>query len=185
MAIEGKIDNNNDGVPETTFEFHNLGDALYKTVTLTGIKTAENGVLHVTFVVDYAQLFKNMAMTGNLIQHGGASMNIAMMNNAANQNFLAIAATSATNEVLANSMNIKASPNPASTETLLEYNLPASGALTLMLTNTLGQTVRTNTGLSAIGTLRLEIAALPEGVYQYTFYDNGNLLARKQLVIKH
>jgi len=185
MAIEGKIDNNNDGVPETTLEFHNLGDALYKTVTLSGIRMAENGVLHLHFVLDYAQLFKNMAMTGNLIQHGSASMNISMMNNAANQNFVAMSSTSATHEVLANSLNIKASPNPANAETLLEFELPATGSLTMLLTNTLGQTVRSLNGISASGSLRLQTADLAEGIYQYAFYDNGNLMARKQLLVKH
>jgi hypothetical protein len=185
MAIEGKVDNNGDGVPETNFEFHNLGDALYKTIELTSTVDAENGVVHLHFVLDYAQLFKNMAMTGNLIQHGSATMNAAMMNNAATENFLTMATVTATHEVEINSLNIKASPNPANTETLLEYTLPSAAALDLLLTNTLGQTVRSYTGLSASGTVRLESAALPEGVYQYVFYENGNLLARKQLVVKH
>lgn len=185
MAIEGKVDNNGDGIPETAFEFHNLGDALYKTLELTGMKDASNGVLHLHFVIDYAQLFKNMAMTGNLIQHGSAAPNISMMNNAATQNFIVLPALSATHEVEVNSLNIKASPNPANAETMLEYTLPASGGLTLVLTNTLGQKVRSLTGLTAYGTVRLETATLSEGIYQYAFYQNGNLLARKQLVVKH
>jgi hypothetical protein len=185
MAIEGKVDNNNDGVPETVFEFHNLGDALYKTVTLSGMRVAENGVLHLHFVLDYAQLFKNMAMTGNLIHHGSATMNINMMNNAANQNFLAMSSVSATHEVLANSANIKASPNPANTETLLTYELPASDLLTMTVSNSLGQTVLSLNGMPALGSFRLQTADLSAGIYQYAFYENGNLLARKQLVVKH
>ncbi|MFN0035209.1 MAG: MbnP family protein [Saprospiraceae bacterium] len=185
MVLEGKVDNNNDGVPETAFEFHNLGDALYKTLELTGMKEAENGALHLHFVLDYAQLFKNLAMTGNLIQHGSASLNVTVMNNAATQNFVRMPTVSATHEVLANSLNVKASPNPAGAETLVEYALPAAGLLDLTLNNTLGQTLRRLTGLSASGSLRLETAALPEGIYQYAFYENGKLLARKQLVVKH
>jgi hypothetical protein len=185
MAIEGKVDNNGDGVPESTFEFHNLGDALYKSIQLTGITAAENGVLHLHFVLDYAQLFKNIAMAGNLIHHGSATMNTAMMNNGATQGFVTMATVTASQEVEINSLNIKASPNPANVETNLQYTLPASAAIDLMLTNTLGQTVSTYTGLPASGTLPLHTAALPEGIYQYAFYENGNLLARKQLVIKH
>ena len=185
MAIEGKVDNNGDGIPETSFEFHNLFDELYRTLELTGIKDAENGVLHLHFVLDYAQLFKNLSMTGNLIQHGKAVLNITMMNNAATQNFIVLPTVSATHEVEANSLHIKAFPNPANTETLLEYTLPGDRSLELSLINTLGQTVRTITGLSASGLVRLETAILPEGIYQYAFYENGNLLARKQLVVKH
>ncbi len=185
MAIEGKIDNNGDGVPETVFEFHNLSDALYKNLELTGVKTAENGVLHLHFVIDYAQLFKDMAMTGNLLQHGAAAPNIAMMNNAATQNFVMMQSVSATHDVTANSVNIKAMPNPANAETLVEYAIPAAGLLDFTLTNTLGQTVRSYRALAASGTVRVETRALPEGIYQYAFYDNGNLLGRKQLVVKH
>lgn len=185
MAIEGKVDNNGDGVPETSFEFHNLFDELYKSLELTGTKEAENGVLHLRFILDYAQLFKNMALTGSLIQHGKFASNVAMMNNATTQNFVMMAITSATHEVEANSLNIKTSPNPANTETMLEYTLPASGSLNLMLTNTLGQTVRSFSGLSASGTVRLETASLSEGIYLYAFYENGHLLARKQLMVKH
>jgi hypothetical protein len=185
MAIEGMVDNNNDGVPETLFEFHNLGDALYKTVELTGQQDAANGVLHLHFVLDYIQLFKNMAMTGTLIQHGSAAINNTMMTNAATQNFIAMAAVSATQQVESNSLNIKAMPNPANAETILEYNLPATGAISMNLTNALGQTVRTFSDLSAAGNVRLETAALPEGIYQYSFYENGSLLARKQLIVKH
>lgn len=185
MAIEGMVDNNGDGVPETAFEFHNLGDALYKTLELTGMKEASNGVLHLHFVIDYAQLFKNMTMTGNLIQHGSATPNINMMNNAATQNFIVLPALSATHELEVNSLNIKASPNPSNAETILEFTLPASDGLEMVLTNILGQTVRNLTGLPAAGTIRLETATLSEGIYQYAFYQNGNLLARKQLVVKH
>ncbi len=185
MAIEGKVDNNGDGVPETSFEFHNLFDELYRSLELTGTKTAENGVLHVHFVLDYVQLFKNMAMTGSLIQHGKFAPNIAMMNNAATQNFIVMPTASATHEVETNSLNIKASPNPANAETILEYSLPASGSLELTLTNTLGQTVRSLHGLSVSGTVRVETTTLSEGIYQYAFYENGKLLARKQLVVKH
>ncbi len=185
MAIEGKVDNNGDGVPETSFEFHNLFDELYRSLDLTGIKEAENGVLHLHFVLDYAQLFKNMAMTGSLIQHGKFAPNVSMMNNAATANFITLTATSATHALQANSLNIKASPNPANAATSLEYSLPASGTIDLILTNTLGQTVRKLTGLSIAGTIQLETATLSEGLYHIAFYEKSHLLARKQLIVKH
>lgn len=185
MAIEGKVDNNGDGVPETAFEFHNLFDALYKTVELTGMKEAENGVLHLHFVLDYAQLFKNMAMTGNLIQHGNAAPNVTMMDNAATQHFVAFPNVSATHEVEANSLSLKASPNPADEQLTIDYALPAFGPLEMILTNKLGQTVHKINGLKSSDSVLLETTRLPGGIYQYAFYENGKLLARKQLVIIH
>ena len=185
MAIEGKVDNDEDGIPETAFEIHNIFDALYKSVALTGVMEANNGVLHLHFVLDYAKLFNTIAMSDNLLQHGNAAINIAMMNNAALENFIAFSDASATQEVTANSMKIKATPNPSNSETSLEYTLPASETLTLLLVNTLGQTVVSLSGLQASGVVTLETATLSEGIYQYAFYENGNLLARKKLMVKH
>ncbi len=185
LVLEGQVDNNGDGVPETDFEFHSLGDALYKTIEVTGMKEAENGVLHLHFVLDYTQLFKNVAMTGNLIQHGSAILNQKLMINGATANFVTMPSVSATHDVVVNSLNVKVSPNPANTETMLEYAFPAVGTLHLVMTNTLGQTVRSFTNLAPSASIRLETNTLPVGIYQYAFYENGSLLARKQLVVKH
>lgn len=183
MAIEGKVDNNNDGVPETGFEFHNLGDALYKSVELTGMEEAENGVLHLHLKLDYAQLFNDMPMTGNLIQHGSALINNKMMGNAATEDFISMSQVSAIHDVQANSLKVSAAPNPFSSETLIRYELPANGALTMVVTNALGQVVRTLHRLPASGSLRFEKGNLPKGIYQYAFYENGNLLSRKQFIV--
>lgn len=185
MAIEGKVDNNGDGVPETTFEFHNLFDELYRTAEVSGVKSADNGVLHLHFVLDYVQLFKNMAMTGSLIQHGKFANNIAMMNNAATQHFIALTSTSAAPEASAQLLDIKVSPNPANAEAVLEYSTSVSGPLELTITNMLGQQVRQLSGIPASGTLRLETASLPDGIYQCTFYNGNSLFACKQLMVKH
>lgn len=184
LAIEGKVDTDNDGVPESVFEFHNVGDDFYKAIELTGAATAANGTLHLRFVVNYAQLFKNLSMTGNLIQHGAAPLNVAMNNNAVGENFLGIANTSSAQDVAANSLQVAVSPNPWLTETLIQYQLPAADALTMVVTNALGQTVRTLGGLPASGSATLERGDLPSGLYQCAFFENGRLLARKQLAIQ-
>jgi len=183
MAIEGKVDNNNDGVPESIFEYHNLGDALYKTVELTGMAEAENGVLHLHFTLDYAKLFNDMPMTGNLLQHGSNGANNGMMENGATQGFITMSAVSPNQDVTINSRSISASPNPFSSETLIRYELPASDALTLVVTNSLGQAVYTRNDLAAKGSLRFEKGNLPSGVYHYAFYENKELLARKKFII--
>lgn len=183
MAIEGKVDNNGDGIPETNFEFHNLTDQLYKTLELTGVQVAENGVLHLTFGLNYAKLFENIPMTGNLIQHGSAFMNSTMMTNAATKDFVTMAGVSASHEVAVNSLQVSASPNPFSAETLIRYDFPVSESLSMIVFNTLGQAVRTLNGLPSNGSLRFEKGELTKGVYYYAFYENGQLKARKQFII--
>jgi hypothetical protein len=183
LAIEGKVDDDGDGEPETPFAFHNLGDALYRSLELSGTKEAENGVLQLHFVVDYVALFKNMSMTGNLEQHGSEAINAAMMDNAATPAFISMFGATATNEVLANSANISAAPNPFSTETMIHYALPAVNPMSLQVTNALGQVVYSLEGLPTNGAIRFEKGGLPTGLYQYAFYENGSLLARKKLII--
>ncbi|NUO03569.1 MAG: T9SS type A sorting domain-containing protein [Saprospiraceae bacterium] len=183
MAIEGKVDNNNDGVPETIFEFHNVGDELYKAVELTGVETAENGVLHLHFILDYAKLFTNMTMNGNPVHHGNTTMNVSMMNNSANEGFITMPVASSADEVDFNSRKVSASPNPFSTETFIRYELPAAASLDLVVTNALGQPVFSLGELPAAGTIRIEKGNLPAGVYQYAFFENKHLMARKQFII--
>jgi len=183
IAMEGKVDNDGDGVPETEFEFHNVGDEFYKPVALSGVVTATNGTLHLRYTLNYAQLFKNLSMSGNLIQHGNAPLNVVMNNNAVGENFFAMSGTSSAHDVAANSLQVSASPNPFSAETLIRYTLPAADALTLTLTNALGQTVRTLSELPASGSVVLERGDLPTGLYQCVFFENGQLVARKQLIV--
>ena len=185
MAIEGEVDNNNDGTPETVFQFHNLNDMLYKTIELSGTATAENGTLHLHFNLDYVKLFEDLPMESPYINHGSNSLNQQMMNNAANESFITMPSVSAVHDVLKNSLAISAAPNPADAETLIRCDLPATTTLDLVLTNSLGQPVRVLNGLSATGTTRLMTSDLPQGVYQFAFYEKGKLLARKQLVVKH
>lgn len=183
MALEGFVDNNGDGVPEDEFEFHNLGDALYTAVELSGSTVAENGTLHLRLLLDYAKLFQGLTMTGNLFEHGSAPLNKTMMTNAATQNFMALPSTSAAPDLLTNALQVSASPNPFAAETLIQYEIPASGALSMTVTNTLGQAVRQYDQLPASGSLHFERGDLPRGIYQYFFVENGKVLARKQFVI--
>ena len=185
MAIEGEFDKNLDGTPETIFQFHNIDDMLYKSLVLSGSATAANGVLHLHFNLDYANLFDNLTLAPSFIFHGSAAPNQQMMNNAANASFVTLNGVLETGHVLQNSLSLSAVPNPANAETLIRYELPATGTLDLVLTNSIGQPVRLLGGLPAAGSCRLTTSDLPAGLYQYAFYENGQLLARKQLVVQH
>jgi hypothetical protein len=78
---------------------------------------------------------------------------------------------------------VSASPNPFAAETLIQNTLPASDALTMTVSNALGQAVRQFDQLPASGSLRFEKGDLPMCIYQYVFAENGRLLARKQFVV--
>ncbi|MBK8698828.1 MAG: hypothetical protein IPN29_04530 [Saprospiraceae bacterium] len=99
MAIEGMVDNSGDGIPETVFEYHNLGDELYKQAVI-GLPEHmdDNDEITIPIVLDYAKLFNQNTMVGSQIVHGSGTKNAAMINNAVNGGFFEIQSISSTNE---------------------------------------------------------------------------------------
>ncbi|MBK9993126.1 MAG: T9SS type A sorting domain-containing protein [Saprospiraceae bacterium] len=88
MAIEGYVDNNNDGIPEQNFQIHSLGDELLFTTFLD--VSASQKITTDPFVInlDYVKLFNAISMSGNIIQHGSGTLNKNMLLNAANAGFI-------------------------------------------------------------------------------------------------
>ncbi|MCB9308426.1 MAG: hypothetical protein H6567_00025 [Lewinellaceae bacterium] len=88
IALEGLVDNNNDGTPEQEFQFHSLGDALlFQTILdLTGSHHVETDPMIIN--LDYIKLFDALSMSGNLIQHGSGTLNKNVLLNAATKKFL-------------------------------------------------------------------------------------------------
>ncbi len=184
LVVEGKVDNNNDGIPETEFQFHNLGDDLYVSATLNGVATAQNGVLNIPLSLNYIQLFEKLSMTGNLIQHGSDPINKAIMASAATQGFLALLQSSKTQDILEEqSQRISVTPNPFRGQTTLNYELESTHAVSAIVFNSTGQVVRLYEQLPANGHLIFAGDNLPAGRYQCAFFSAGELLARKQLII--
>ena len=185
LAVQGRVDNNNDGVPEAWFEYHTLGDTLFKTLELTGTAIAENDTLHLHFDLDYAKLFQNMSMSGDLIEHSSKGPCAELMSNSATQGFITLASMPVNQTVVTNAQFIGAWPNPAGDHTLIRYQLPVSGTVELIITNTFGQVVYTANDQPALGSVQIETGNWPQGIYYYAFYEKGRLLARKQLAVHH
>ncbi|MCB0693985.1 MAG: T9SS type A sorting domain-containing protein [Lewinellaceae bacterium] len=185
MAIEGYVDQNNDGIPESLFQYHNLGDNLYYTTSIDGEATADNGVLTVNIDVDYAKLFEGMTLIGNLIHHGSNSQNQKMLTNASTEDFLTISAISAQDDVVQNSLSLTATPNPAQGQILLAQDLdPAIGSVDLKVMNVMGQMVAYRQNVPAQGELQLDLDGWQTGTYFYGLYHNGRLIARSSFMVQ-
>lgn len=184
LAVEGRVDNDANGVPETHFEMHSIDDILYRTVQVPGIRNAQNDTLHIDFTLDYARLFQNLTLDTIVFSHGSGPMNKTMMDNAATRHFITWPIASSTNSIAANSEQVVIRPNPAHAETWVAYDLPATGSILFTVTNAFGQPVFTQTGLPPAGTVHLNIAHLPAGLYYGTFYADKGMVARKKLVVR-
>ncbi len=185
LAIEGLADGNNDGTPETTMEFHNVGDELYKTVDLNGIAKAENGKLHIHLIVDYAKLFDNMSLKGSLIWHGNAAPNVAMMDNAAKPGFITMASLSATDGSLPASDKIRISPNPSVDKTTIQYDLSGFAKPNMLITDESGSKVMRIESIAPAGNLDISTSELAAGYYECIFLSGQNIIARNKLIVVH
>ena len=184
LAIEGEVDNDGDGVPETHFEYHSLGDALYAAIQITGAAVAVNGTLHLDILVDYALFFEGYALTSNLIQHGSGPQNSKMMGNVTRKGVLEIADVLKIDQVTLNARHVAIWPNPVVSSTNIQYDLPVSnGSMTLVITNNIGQPARIVAGLPAAGAVVLGSLGLAAGIYTCVFLADGQLVARKQFVV--
>ncbi|MCC6460234.1 MAG: hypothetical protein IT260_07170 [Saprospiraceae bacterium] len=184
MAIEGRVDNNGDGIPESVFQWHNLGDALYTGLKIGSTIVAQNGKLTIPIQLDYSKLFNTLDLDINLVQHGSSALNALMMMNASGQGFLKLATTSSTAEDNADAQ-IEVRPNPADQNVLLEYSNFGKGPLHLSLCGTTGQVLRQYKQLPEAGAFRLETAGLPNGLYRLVFRSENGWSAHKTLLVQH
>lgn len=77
-------------------------------------------------------------------------------------------------------------PNPFTDETTIGFTLPEAGEATLLITNNLGQVLKTIKGKYGAGrnTIVLKDLDLPEGIYHYTLYYKKDKQMRKMIISK-
>lgn len=88
FVVEGKVDQDGDGILETDFGFHNLGDKLYKEVQIELDSSAND--MNLVFAMDYVKLFDKLTLIGNSQIHGSGAKNLQMMTNATTGGFVNI-----------------------------------------------------------------------------------------------
>lgn len=184
LSIEGKVDQDNDGIPENPLEYHNIGDKLYKSVYLDGRTKAEGGILRIHIDLDFARLFQGIDLSGLLIYHGDKPANVQMMENAAHAGFIKMAATSAAPTVDLWSPYIQIAPSPAFGGARLMTQLPLDESVRAIISTVYGQPVLEMDHVPANGSAYLDLNNLPPGVYQCAVYHNGKLIANKPFVIQ-
>lgn len=182
MAIEGRVDNNADGVPEAAMEFHNIGNDLYTEVYIPGQRSAENGVLHLRLDVEYARLFENMTLSQNLINHGNFVMNQLLAANAAAEDFLSLPLATAIQDAPAPEAIVTVAPNPVTHQAAITYALAGAPA-NWELVNEAGQVVRRSGNLPAEGILALKREGLPAGLYYSIFRIDGRRVSVTPVVL--
>jgi hypothetical protein len=78
-------------------------------------------------------------------------------------------------------------PNPFNSRTQIDYDIPASGYVTLKVFDSLGREVKTLVdGQVSPGyhSIEMDSKGLPSGVYFYRLSTHGNVMTRKMIFLK-
>lgn len=185
MALEGKLDTDSDGTPETIWQFHSIDDMLYKSIELGGGATSDGDTLRLHFDLDYARLFNGIPLEIDLINHGSLAPNQHLMANADTASFFTMPAVLGVAQPRRSALSMTLAPNPADGQTILRFAEPPKGPVELTLVNSLGQVLRRLQFSTAAETLVLPTAGLPEGLYTCTAYGPDNLPASQILLVRH
>jgi hypothetical protein len=86
----------------------------------------------------------------------------------------------------ANGLNMVVFPNPAGTSSMLQYNLPENGRVSIALHDMLGREIRTFEGEQSMGlnSWTIDVSELPVGVYFYELTFGGTRIVEK-VVVSH
>lgn len=165
-----------------TFEIHALGDANYKTQTLSTVAeqvTASMKMIHL--IADYRQVMKSITVSGGLISHGTTGAAVTLLNN-----FKNIVFTAETSAVIDPSFtgSFSISPNPAQyIQPKVNYSLNTDANYQLSLTDMAGKTIYTQQ-ISAGENQSIQLErTFSAGVYFVHLWQNGRPVAIEKLVI--
>ncbi len=86
----------------------------------------------------------------------------------------------------ADGLNMVVYPNPAGTSSMLQYNLPENGRVTIALRDMLGREIQTFQGEQSTGfnSWTVDVSALPDGVYFYQLTFGDRTIVEK-VVVSH
>ncbi len=176
IALEGLVDNNNDGVPEQEFQIHSLGDdLLFRTLMdMSMSHHIENEGMSIN--LDYVKLFNNITMSGNLIQHGSGALNKNVLKNAANSGFIVpIIIASTENGTFDDIATIQQSNNS------LSFKFGTSDQRSIEMSNIIGQVIYKSN--NDVDYLNLDISNIVSGNY-FISITTGNKTFTRQIFIQ-
>ncbi|MBK9016424.1 MAG: T9SS type A sorting domain-containing protein [Saprospiraceae bacterium] len=180
IAFEGKSSNNGTTFPDV-FQIHTVDDANYQTVTLpvSGVMGGDHLAINVD--ANYTQLLMDVNVQGGLISHAATGPSAKLAGNMQNFVFSPSVVSGVTEPGVAGSFQI--SPNPASGNAVVKYDLPGFEQLTLTVSDLIGRTVLTKELSGSQQSVSLE-TNWQSGVYVARIFSGNRFLAIEKLVVK-
>ncbi len=180
ICFEGTSSNNGTTFPDA-FQIHTVDDANYLTVTLPVSGVMDGDHLAINVDADYAQLLMDVNVQGGLISHAATGPSAKLAGNMQNFVFSPSIVSGVTEPGVAGSFQI--SPNPASGNAVVKYDLPGFEHLTLTVSDLAGRTVLTKELSGSQQSVSLE-TNWQSGVYVARIFSEDRFLAIEKLVVK-
>ncbi|BDS09440.1 MbnP family protein [Aureispira anguillae] len=183
LVFDGEADGTGGGVPNTTMEFHAIGDNYLTNIDLnvTNATATTGNTTTINLNADYNRLFTGVNMA--TIYHGQGGVMNRVIGNLATFNVFFADNTTAVKDI-PTTIALSAIPNPAIDLTFIAYHFETNQSLRLLLTDQLGRTVKTVENLPSQGELELVTKDLAKGVYHYSFLADQQLIATRKLIVQ-
>ncbi len=176
VAIEGVVDSNFVNL----FGVHALGDANYKTLTLStsAEPTPDGHTIHL--IADYAQVLNSINVSGGLVVHGSTGEASTLLKNMKSLVFTA-KTTGTIDPGFSGSFALSSNPAQAG-QAEVSMDLPEGQAYQLTVTDLLGQVLQTRN--LANGAQHFTISnGLPAGTYVVHLWQNGRVIVAEKMVV--
>ncbi len=175
LAIEGQAGSN----LANMYQIHALGDANYKSITLSTQTEATLDGHTIHLIADYAKVLTNIDVSGGLIEHSTSGPVVTLIKN---MNLVFSAQTSGTiDPAFKGSLTLSPNPAPAG-QTVVTMDLPAGADYRLTVTDLLGRVVQTQQ-LSA-GRQHFAITNdLQTGTYFVQLWQDGRPVCTEKLIV--
>lgn len=192
IAFEGKVDRDDDMVPERVFQYHGVGNQFYTEIEVptTGV---ENGSDLTIFInVDYQEMFRELDMQMNPHSHGEGAEIYTIFDNMVNRDVFTAGmgpapgppppGTTGLSVVEEDVDPVTAFPNPFNFQTQIRYSFAGADNLKLVVADLNGKIVQEYTKLPTVGSQLVQLEQ-PAGTYMYYFKSTDRVLYQNKITL--
>lgn len=165
------------------FEIHALGDANYKTQTIsTAAEQASPDMKMIHLIADYAQAVKTVNLSTGPIVHGSSGAAVTVLNNFKNVVFTAETSSAVIDPAFLGAFSVAPNPVRGAAPTV-NFSLPAGEGYALTVTDLTGKIVARQ-ALAAGENQSLLLEKMPSaGLFFVHLWQNGSPVAVEKLVV--
>ncbi len=178
-AIEGYAGTN----LSQNFQVHALGDANYKTQTITtDAEQVAPDMKMIHLIADYSQAVKSINISGGLVVHGSSGAAVTLLNNFKNVVFKAETSSAVIDPAFAGAFSV--APNPVrDAAPQVSFSLPTGNDYNLTVTDLTGKIVARQS-LAAGENQSVLLEKMPTaGLFFVHLWQNGSPVAVEKLVV--